>query len=251
MRKRGPGFALVVGLGLLLAVGGLGGVAAPASADQGDGGGIGISVDIPGATPTPTAGDNGSGSGGSGDSGGGQSTPSDTPSDVAGTGPTPKPTSPVTTGGSNGPLNVGGLRARFVPDLNPGHGTIIATIAVHNGSSTAFAPKARFTLTNSFGTAIADSGTITGPTIQPGKTAELTQRLDGVGQWAFVTAHATITPPAVLDGHTMKPVLRDTLVFAFPWVGAASIVLMAGAAAIILVVRGSLGLGLVAAGAGA
>ncbi|MCI0157015.1 hypothetical protein KNO15_09945 [Leifsonia shinshuensis] len=246
MRKRGPGFALVVGLGFLLAVGGLGGVSAPASADQGDGGGIGISVDIPGATPTPGVGD-----GGSGASSGGGSTPSDTPSDVAGTGPTPTPTAPATTGGSNGPLNVGGLSARFVPDLNPGHGTIVATIAVHNGSSTAFAPKARFTLTNSFGTTIADSGLIAGPTIQPGKTAQLTQRLDGVGQWTFVTAHATITPPAVLDGHTMKPVLRDTLVFAFPWVGAVSIVLMAGAAAIIVVVRSSLGLGLVAAGAGA
>lgn len=249
MRNRVPGFVLAVGLGLLLAVGGLGGVAAPASADQGGDGGIGISVDIPGSSPTPDTTGTGAGDSGGSD----QGTPSDTPSDVAGagTGSSPAPTTAAGSGGSNGPLNVGGLSARFVPDLNPGRGSIFATLSVHNGSSTAFAPKVRFTLTNAFGTTVADSGTVTAPTIRPGETAQLTQRLDGVGQWAFVTAHATLTPPATLDGHAMKPVLRDTLVFAFPWVGAASIVLLAGAAAIILVVRGSLGLGAAVAGAGA
>jgi hypothetical protein len=248
VRRRASGFALVVGLGLLLAAGGLGGFAAPASADQGGDGGIGISVDIPGSTPAPTGGDGGDG-GGSGDEQAGGS--SDTPTDVAAPGSSPAPTAPATAGGSNGPLNVGGLSARFIPDLNPGRGAIVATIAVHNGSATAFAPKVRFTLTNPVGATIADSGVVVAQTIRPGATAQVTQRLDGVGQWAFVTAHATVTPPAVLDGHTMKPVLRDTLVFAFPWVGAVSVVLMSGAAAIVLVVRGSLGMGLAAAGAGA
>lgn len=224
--------AVVLGIGMLLAGAGT------ASADDG---GIGISIDIPSSGDSSTGGTGStggdSGSGGSGGSGyPGSTTPADAPpSDVAAPGATPAPAVAV----DNGPFNVGGLNAKFVPSLNPGEGKIVVSFAVHNGSASTWSSTVRVWLTGPFGNPLDDSGDIAVTNLKPGSTITYSRTLTGVGQWAVVTAHAKFTPPATIDGIATKPALREATVFAFPWLGSVGAVLAATALAILLTLRAS------------
>ncbi|MFF2051046.1 hypothetical protein ACFVU2_05535 [Leifsonia sp. NPDC058194] len=215
--------SVVLGLGMLLAGAGA------ASADDG---GIGISIDIPSTDDTSTGGTGSSGTGGSGYPG--TTVPTDAPpSDVAGPGATPAPAVAV----DNGPFNVSGLNAKFVPSLNPGAGSIVVSFSVHNGSASTWSSTVRVWLTGPFGNALDDSGAIAVTDLKPGHTVTYSRTLTGVGQWAVVTAHAKFTPPATIDGIATKPALREATVFAFPWLGSVGAVLAATALAIVLALR--------------
>jgi len=222
--------AVVLGLGMLLA--GAGAAAA-------DDGGIGISIDIPsGDAPADGTGGTGStGSTGTGGSGSPDTTaPTDAPpSDVAAPGATPAPAVAV----DNGPFNVGGLNAKFVPSLNPGAGKIVVSFSVHNGSASTWSSTVRVWLTGPFGNPLDDSGEVAVTNLQPGSTITYSRTLTGVGQWAVVTAHAKFTPPGTIDGIATKPALREATVFAFPWLGSVGAVLAATALAILLALRAS------------
>lgn len=235
--------ALALGVGMLL----LGAGAGAASADDATGGGttnggsagIGISIDIP-ASSAPAGTDGSGGSGGSGADGSGGSgypaavVPSDAPpSDVAAPGATPAPALAV----DNGPFNVGGLNARFIPSLDPGAGRIAVSVAVHNGSTSTWSSTVRAWLTGPFGNTLDASGEIPVKDLRPGETVTVSRELTGVGQWTVVTAHAIVTPPATIDGAATKPALREATVFAFPWLGSVGAVLAATALAIVLALR--------------
>lgn len=234
--------AAVLGLGMLLSGAGAA-VAAPAAVPAADdGGGIGISIDIPSSGETPSGTDGtgtgtgtGSGTGaGTGGSGYPTTAPIDTPpSDVAAPGATPAPAVAV----DNGPFNVGGLHAKFVPSLNPGEGSVVVSFAVHNGSKSTWSSTVRVWLTGPVGNLLDDSGQVAVKNLKPGETVTYSRTLTGVGQWAVVTAHATFTPPATIDGIATKPALREATVFAFPWLGSVGAVLAATALAIILAIR--------------
>lgn len=233
---------LALGVGMLL----VGAGAGAASADDATGGGttngggagIGISIDIPASPPTGADGSGGSGADGSGSSDGSgypaAVVPSDAPpSDVAAPGATPAPALAV----DNGPFNVGGLNARFLPSLDPGAGRIAVSVAVHNGSASTWSSTVRAWLTGPFGNTLDASGEIPVKDLRPGETVTVSRELTGVGQWTLVTAHATVTPPATIDGVATKPALREATVFAFPWLGSVGAVLAATALAIVLAVR--------------
>lgn len=212
--------AAALGLGMLLAGGGT------AVADDG---GIGISIDIPASGDASTG---GSGTGGSGYPG--STAPTDTPpSEVAGPGATPAPAVAV----DNGPFNVSGLNAKFVPSLNPGEGTVVLSFAVHNGSASTWSSTVRVWLTGPFGNLLDESGEVPVKNLRPGETVTYSRTLTGVGQWTVVTGHATFTPPSTIDGIATKPALRETTVFAFPWLGSVGAVVAATALAVLVAVR--------------
>ncbi len=229
--SRGAAFvaAVFLGAGGLLLAG-----AIPASADtQGGSGGVGISVDIPGPTDTPTPTPTPTpthepGGGGSGDHGGGGS---------GGHGGSGDHGSGGHPGVDNGPLNISGLHAEYVPSINPFGGKVIAWFSVHNGSKTTITSKARFWLTGPVGNTVSDSGRITVPPIKPNATVRIQQVLDNVGQWTVLTAHATYLPPGSVDGITLKSAVRDVTIFAFPWLNAAGVTLGGTGVAIALVLR--------------
>lgn len=222
--------ALALGLGMLLA---------SAGAAAADDGGIGISIDIPssGVTGTGETGSSGSGQPGT-------TVPADAPpSDVAAPGATPAPAAV-----DNGPFNVGGLNAKFVPSLNPGAGTVVVSFAVHNGSASTWSSTVRVWLTGPVGNRLDDSGDVAVKNLKPGSTVTYSRTLTGVGQWAVVTAHATFTPPATIDGVATAPALREATVFAFPWLGSVGAVLAATALAILLAFRAAVAVPVAVAG---
>jgi hypothetical protein len=221
---RAAAAALVLGLGLALSA---------AGAAAADDGGIGITIDIPSTDGTSTGGT------GSADTSGGSGYPDTTvptdapPSDVAAPGATPAPVAAV----DNGPFNVSGLNAKFVPSLNPGAGKIMVSFSVHNGSASTWPSSVRLWLTGPFGNTLDDTGALPVKTLKPGETIHFTRTLTGVGQWTVVNAHASFTPPATIDGIATKPAVRGTTVFAFPWLGSVGAVLGATALAIVLALR--------------
>jgi hypothetical protein len=244
--------AVVLGTGGLLLAG-----AAAASADTSSGGGVGISVEIPGptdtASPTPTdtgapgggtGGGSGDGGGGSGDGGGGSgdgSGGSGNGSGGSGDG-SGSHGGGGSTGVDNGPVTTGGLHAAYVPSINPFGGKVAVWFDVHNGSKSTISSKARFWLTGPVGNTVSDTGTFAVPPIKPGATVRVERVLENVGQWTVLTAHARYTPPGSVDGIVLKSLVREVTIFAFPWLGAAGVVLGCTGFAIVYVIRSAGGL---------
>jgi hypothetical protein len=243
---------VALGTGALLLAG-----AGPASADTSDSnGGVGISVEIPGPTPTPTPtaepgnGDgpgSGDGSGnGSGDSGGngngGGNGDGGGSSGNGGSGNGSGSHGGGSTGADNGPINIGGLHAEYIPSINPFGGKVVEWFDVHNGSKSTIASTARFWLTGPVGNTVSDTGTFTVEPIKPGQTVRVQRELEHVGQWTVLTAHARYTPPGSVDGITLKALVREVTIFAFPWLGAAGVVAGCAAFAIVYVIRSAGGL---------
>lgn len=222
--------AIALGFGGLLFT-----AVSPASADtQSDGGsgGVGISVNIPGssdtASPPPSDGSGGgSGDGGSGDAGSGGTGGSGSGGGSTGTGG---------GAGGNGPLNLSGLHAVFIPSFNPFAGSVLVSFTVHNGSKSAISSKAQFWLTGPVGNVLSDTGRFPLPALKPGQTMLVERVLGNVGQWSVVTAHAKYFPPGSVDGIALKAAVRDVTIFAFPWLGTTSIVALLGS---FLIIRAS------------
>ncbi len=147
-----------------------------------------------------------------------------------------------TTGVDNGPLNIGGLHAQYIPSVNPFGGKVVEWFDVHNGSKSTISSTARFWLTGPVGNTVSDTGTFTVAPIKPGQTVRVQRELENVGQWTVLTAHARYTPPGSVDGITLKALVREVAIFAFPWLGAAGLVAGGSAFAIVWVIRSSGGL---------
>ncbi len=235
--SQGAAFAAAValGTGALLFAG-----TATASADTSNSGdGVGISVEIPGPTSTPATtgtpapgGGNGHGSGGSNGSGhGGDGSGHGQGSHGGGS-----------TGPNNGPINTSGLHAAFVPEVNPFGGKVVVWFDVHNGSKSTISSKARFWLTGPVGNIVSDTGTFAVDPIKPGTTVRVQRVLENVGQWTVLTAHARYTPPGSVDGILLKSLVREVTIFAFPWLGAAGVVVGCTGFAVASLIRSAGGL---------
>lgn len=202
------------------------------------GSGIGLQVDLPAPTQTPstdtpgntggegTSGDGGLGTGsGDGSSGGfGGSSGSGSGSGSGGTGgatsdlpgsTAPTSTDPVTAADEvdlGGGLFAGGISTSYIPSLNPFTGEVDVKVGVRNASKSTIDLSADFWLGGPFGNRLGGSGTVTVTGLKPGEKRIVSAVVPGAGQWGIVNAHATITPPAQIDGVDTKKVQRDAMV---------------------------------------
>lgn len=199
------------------------------------GSGIGLQVDLPAPTQPPatdapgntggegTSGDGGLGTGsgdgtgtgggfggGSSGSGGTGGSTSDLPGSTA-----PTSTDPVTSADEvdlGGGLFAGGISTSYIPSLNPLTGEVDVKVGVRNASKSTIDLSADFWLGGPFGNRLGGSGQVTVTGLKPGEKRIVSAVVPGAGQWGIVNAHATITPPAQIDGVDTKKVQRDAMV---------------------------------------
>ncbi|MCI2956331.1 hypothetical protein MN032_01395 [Agromyces atrinae] len=138
-----------------------------------------------------------------------------------------------------GVLYIGGLSSAFSPSINPGGGEMQLWFTVRNVSASTFDASADFTLDGPFANRIGEVDGVEILELKPGETRTVSASIAGVGQWAFLTAHATLEPPANVDGEELTPVTRDASIFAPPWFIGVLLVIGAAAFIIVRVVRGS------------
>ncbi|NQX36547.1 hypothetical protein [Herbiconiux sp. VKM Ac-2851] len=127
-----------------------------------------------------------------------------------------------------GVLYISGVRTGFSPSVNPLDGTMDVSFTVKNVSKSTLDSNAELWLTNVFGAGIGSRAEVAVPALKPGESRVVSAPLSGVGQWLLVSAHATFTPPATIDGAEVPPVTRDAVVVVFPWL---IVLLAAGSAA--------------------
>lgn len=217
MRRHAAGWAT----GLVLAVAAVAGLSAMSAAATDDpdkgGGGVGLVVTVSQApvTPIPTprsstdSGTTATGTSGTGSQGSSSSTP--TP------GATQLPTEAIDGFSLGGVLYVSGLASEYTAEPNPLGGNLHSHFVVKNLTAKKIDVRAQFWLTNIFGAQISTTESPFGYTLKPGETRTIAADLGGPGQWAFVTTHFTLTPPQSVDGITLKPLTRDSVVVFAPW----------------------------------
>lgn len=251
-----PGAALggILVLSLLGALLALGSSSARAD-DVTPGGGGNLTVNVtdgssPSPSESPTIGQTGtgsdsgspeatSGSGGTGGSGsvasGGASTSGDASPGGGSGGSGAKPSGEVSVGGV---LYVGGLNAAPTASVDPREGTVTFWFTVRNASKTPITATARFWMDSMLLPHEIDAtADVPIAALQPGETRVATARLHHAGQWTLISAHATLTPPATVDGVALKPVTRDATVLVFPWLLALLVLLAAATCVVVLIVR--------------
>lgn len=117
----------------------------------------------------------------------------------------------------DGILAVGGLRTSYRPSGNPFAGVMHVQVTVRNLSDEVIEPTVAFSLTNWLGMQLAESPERSLGKLAPDELRSTEVDLTGVGQWAFVAAHMTLTPPEEVGGVEVSPVTRDRWVLATPW----------------------------------
>lgn len=204
------------------------------------------------------------------------STPSPTPSGSSSPTPTPTPTPapvrPAPSGGGTSPtatsavtvatiadpssatealgnaevidgvLAVSGLTIRAAPWIDIGNGSFTVDFVIRNLSSTAFDSTAEFWVDNAFGGRIAGTDRVAVTGLQPDETRRVQVRFYGLGQQTLLHAHATLTPPPVLDGVDVEPISREASLLVPPWfsIASASGIALAGGATWFLLRRRAL-----------
>jgi hypothetical protein len=219
-----------------------------------DRGNLSVSVtDESTPNPAPSGEDPSTGGAGSGDGSGGSSSGGSTGSGsgsgsgsggapVSGSVPGTPITEPVISSADevsvDGMLYVGGLNASATPNPNPADGTVDMWFTVRNASSSSIDARAKFWLTGPFFDYQLDVlDEVAVGALQAGETRVVSATLHHGGQWAFLTAHVTLTPPDSVDGVALAPVTREAGVLLFPWLIAVLLVLAALGFVILRVVR--------------
>ena len=221
---------------LLLASGATAGMllAPPAQADDSSQGGGNVSVTIDdGSTPSPSASATLGGADESGrtpppstvgGSGGGSTTTTSGGAGSSGGGATTESSGGTVVGGI---LYMGGLASQGEPAANPAEGSVSLWFSVRNISKSTIDADVTFWVSNALGVQLdAYSTRVAG--LAPGATQVVTAKLHHIGQWGLVNAHATLTPPATVDGRQVAPVTRDAVVFVFPWLGPTPVAAVGG-----------------------
>lgn len=143
------------------------------------------------------------------------------------------PVATVDEAGIEGVVFVGGLTTSTEPSVNPLGGTVTASFTVRNVSSSTFDASASFELVGPFGNSL-DVVDVAVDGLEPGKTRIVRAELQGPGQWAFLTARGTLTPPAKVDDIETTPIEREASLFVVPWL---TTTLIVGGSAGFLVMR--------------
>lgn len=116
-----------------------------------------------------------------------------------------------------GVLHVGGLLSSYQPSLNPFGGDLELAFTVRNVSKSTVEATADFWMEGPFGNRISSADGVRVAELKPGETRTVSASLPGVGQWTVLSAHATFTPPTVVDETELSPLTRDSTAFALPW----------------------------------
>lgn len=185
--------------------------AVAASAADGDGSGTEITV-----TVGPSDGSDAGGGTGTGTGGGPGTGSSDSP-EATDPNPAPSPTPIADTFDLGGIFGIGGLGSDYGWSANPFAGTIHVQLSVKNTSEHALTGSTSFWVDGPLGNKLGETQTFDVADLRPGETRVVGAALPGIGQWTFVTAHATFTPPRVVDGVKLAPVTRDLFMFVMPW----------------------------------
>ncbi|PJJ64981.1 hypothetical protein [Compostimonas suwonensis] len=247
--KRGAVWASAVLISSFLAFG------SAASAFAADDDGLGLEVTVttptpvasPAPTPTPTSttkpptntpnpsgppapGGSNNGGGGNGGGNGGGSGSGGAGSGGSGSGGPAATGDEVSIGGA---LFLSGLKSTYHPSFNPFDGTLTLEFTVRNVTNETITGSAHFWANGVFGNELADHDALAVADIAPGETRTVQTELPHIGQWIFVNANATFTPPGSVGGVTLEPVTRNAFVPIFPWF-LVIIVLIAAAAVVIV-----------------
>jgi hypothetical protein len=201
-------------LAVAFIVGGLA-TAGVALADDGDNGtNLTVVVGPTDGADTGTGSSGGSGSSGSGSGSSGSGSTSPTPSVSA----TPAPSTTPKPGDVNlgGILYLSGVTSDYIWSIDPTHTAVMLHLTVRNVSKSTFDSTARFWIDTPLGNTVSEVKGIQVAKLRPNETRELTVKMVGLGQWTVLHAHATLTPPKVVDGVTLTSVTRDSYVFVPP-----------------------------------
>lgn len=134
-----------------------------------------------------------------------------------------------------GIVTIGGLNSSPRLSTDPLGGSVRLWFTVRNDSQSDIDATAAFSIeTWPFGWDIDASDDVMIGSLKPGESRVVSTQLHGPGQWTFIDAHVTFTPPSTIDGTEVAPMTRDAFVFVFPWLIAA---LAAFTLATILAVR--------------
>ena len=209
--------------------------------------GIDITVTV---SPAPTvsgppgtnAGGSGSGSTGSSGGRGGSGSGSSGGSSTVVTGPNAEPTGAVLPADGfdlGGILYLSGLTASTTLSPNPLGGSTHSYFTVRNVSDTTITASAAFWLDGPFGNQLSEVTGIDIVDLKPDESRIVDATLTGVGQWTFATAHATLTPPKVVEGTELSPITRDSFVVVAPWLLGAAAGVAAAALGVLALLRRS------------
>lgn len=208
-----------------------------ARADDSNGGSGGQTITVQvndGSTSTPTPAGTGTGTG-KGTGGGGTGTNINNGGN--GTNINNGNSGPGASNGG-GMIYMGGLVWHATPTANPGGGTILLDFDTRSAATSTFDATVTFWITNPFGVRL-DQTTVRLDGFAPGTTRHVSAELHGGGQWTVLGGHATLTPPAVLDGIKLQPIQRDAVVWLVPWLLLTILMVAAIIAAIIAMLRAS------------
>jgi hypothetical protein len=136
-----------------------------------------------------------------------------------------------------GVVYVSGLTSEYSPSANPFGGELQLHFTVRNVSSATFSSTARFWVDGPFGLMLGESDDVAISDLKPSEIRLVSATVHGVGQWTFVNAHATYTPPKNVAGVELTSVTRDSFVFFLPWMLLAIGVIGAAAFAVSRILR--------------
>lgn len=131
-----------------------------------------------------------------------------------------------------GVLYIGGLSSAYSPSIDPFGGEMQLWFTVRNVSKSTIDVRADFWMEGPFGNRIGQVDDVLVVDLKPGEKRTINAEVTGVGQWTFISAHAQVTPPKVVDDAELAPVTRDAAIFASPWLIGVIIVIVLGTAAV-------------------
>lgn len=186
---------------------------AAAADDNPGGGGIGIAVTVaPAASDTSSdASTNTSTAGATDTAGAGFGATSDTTAAAASS-------SAAASGDTEFglPVFASGLTSNYVWSANPTLSSAILSITVKNDSKSAFDSSVKFWIDTPVGAQAGKTVVLALANLKPGASRVVQAEIAGLGQWTVMNAHAIVTPPGVIDGQSVKPFRRDTVIVVPP-----------------------------------
>lgn len=220
---------------------------------DGNSGGIGITVTVtqaPGSgTPTPTSTPSSTSTSSSapppsnsfvGSAGSGTGTTSGT-SSGSGTVVTPtltgKPVPSADEFDLGGLIFISGVTSDYVWSINPLGGESHAQFTVHNVSTETIDGAANFSIIGPFGNEISRVDDVPITALKPDESRVIDTTFTGLSQWAFFTTHATLVPPATVEGVALTPVTRDGFMFVLPWFLLVLLILGIGTYSVVRIIR--------------
>ncbi|MGO4102904.1 hypothetical protein AB4Y63_03040 [Leifsonia sp. YAF41] len=149
--------------------------------------------------------------------------PGGTPQRTTTTVDTAKTTTPLATVPTSNQVSLGGklfldgVQSSYQPSVNPFDGTVNIEFTVKNVSNETVDAAARFWATGPFGNDLGSVEAVPVEKLAPGESRIVSAELPGVGQWVFVNAGYTFTPPETIDGVATTPITRTAALLIFPW----------------------------------